>query len=247
MLSDLIDFNNYLLVNKTALKTLGPELAIYTSVISNIINQALKTKDAEIVNESFVRLDREKIEESTGISIEDQLKSDLLLVKLGIITTNDISPNLISFNFQQYLSIIASDDVKLLDAAKAKAAIGKPKGLNTSKTKYMMDATINSIECKDPQIFLALKDFVISLFDNGKFFSKQQVKIFTETLFKYSSNPDVQKEIIKLATARSWMDCTWSIQEYEKQKNATRPKVASSTWNSNTDQRRTIAVSRESL
>ena len=114
MLIDLLNSANYIMVNIDAIHILGLNTAVYCSELLNIYKKAVIKK--KIYNEKYFKIDRDYIEKHSSISVEDQLKCDANLGKAGIIKADNQDPDLIFFDVEIYASILASEDVKLLNS-----------------------------------------------------------------------------------------------------------------------------------
>ena len=129
----------------------------------------------------------------------------------------DVSdPDIVKIDVQLYLSIVTSDDLKLIENIKKEMKIKKPKGIKQSQRQYMINSIIDSIQCSSYELLTALRDWVDSIFSkpNG-FLSKSTVRVFQETLYNYTQGDlDLALRLVQIATIQGYKDCSWAINVY---------------------------------
>lgn len=220
MLIDLLNSANYIMVNIDAIHILGLNTAVYCSELLNIYKKAVIKK--KIYNEKYFKIDRDYIEKHSSISVEDQLKCDANLGKAGIIKADNQDPDLIFFDVEIYASILASEDVKLLNSVEKAVNIKKSKNVKKeNRSRYIIDLK-ESIQCRNYDVLIALKKWIDSLMDDPNYFlSKQQVIAFKSSLDEFCDG-DVKKalDIINLAIVHRYVDCAWAINLYNKTNSA---------------------------
>lgn len=248
MLVDLLSPANYIMVNRDAIKILGLNTAVYCSELLTIYKKVV-TKKKFVNEENYFNVDRDYIQKQTSLTVDDQLKCDLNLAKINIIKIDEENPNVIYFDIEIFSSVLASEDIKLLDNVAKKVKVENPKGRKQADRQYTIQKIKDSIECRNPQVLFKLKEWVESVFEAGKGMSKIQAKMFKDKLDDYC-NGDLPKAlaIIDIAIANSYIDCQWAINSYEKQNKVN--TVNSSTvnrysFNNNNTQRKTTEVSDE--
>lgn len=238
---DLFSPDNYLMINKDAIKILGLNTAVYCSILSSICSKVINKN--KYVNEyKYFEVDRKYIEKQTQLNTEEQLKCDLNLAKVNIIKINEENPNIIYFDTEVYASLLSSENIKLLDKVSEKVKIENPKGLKGATKKASIQAIKNSIECRTPEVITRLYTWIDSIFEAGKGISKAQVKLFKDQLDDYC-NGDLYKAIklLDIAIATNYTNFEWVKNNYEKATKPTNiittPQVRVST------QRRTTEIS----
>lgn len=213
---DLFSPDNYLMINKDAIKILGLNTAVYCSILSSICSKVI-VKNKYVNDEKYFLVDRKYIEKQTALSTEEQLKCDLNLAKVNIIKINEENPNIIYFDSEIYASVLASENIKLLDNLSEKVKTENPKGLKTASKKATIQAIKNSIECKTPEVITRLYTWIDSIYESGKGISKAQVKLFKDQLDDYC-NGDLNKAIklLDTAIATNYTSFEWVKNTYEK-------------------------------
>lgn len=250
MLVDLLSPANYLMINKDAIKILGLNTAVYCSELLTIYKKVV-TKKKFINEEKYFQVDREYIKKQTSLEIDEQLKCDINLTKVNIIKIDKENPNIIYFDIETFSSVLASEDIKLLDAVSSKVKVNNPRGTKEANNKYMIQELKNSIECNTPEVLFALRDWIDAIFGSNKGLSKVQIRKFKEKLDDYcNGNIKMALDIIDIAVVHAYIDCQWAINLYErgnKPSNKTTTNNRSALFNTVPEQRRTTAVSGESF
>lgn len=216
MLIDLVNSSNYIMINRDAIRIFGLNTAVYCSELLNIYKKAFTKK--KLYDDTYFKIDREYIKKQTSIEIEDQLKCDANLLKVNIIKVSTDDRDIIEFNVEVYASLLASEDIKLLDKVSAKVKVNNPKGVKQAQRDRVIIQLKESIECKTYEILVALRGWIDAVMaDPNKYLSKPQVSAFKDRLDDYC-NGDLQKalEIIRLATVHTYVDCQWAINLYER-------------------------------
>ena len=84
--------------------------------------------------------------------------------------------------------------------------------------------TMKSIAATD-ELKTALENWVDSIYDSKNFLTKAAIEIFCNKISDYSSDQTVQKELIEIATARSYKDATFVLEIYKRVHTITPTKV----------------------
>ena len=105
MLLDLLAEDNFVQYNKKLAHTLGLKEAVYVNQLMNIVYKAT-TKD-KLVNDSFIRLDRQYIYRQTTLSIEDQLKIETKLQRLNVLEKDFEDDDLLKLDIEKLEAIIS--------------------------------------------------------------------------------------------------------------------------------------------
>ena len=251
MLVDLLSPANYIMVNRDAIKILGLNTAVYCSELLTIYKKVVSKK--KFVNdENYFNVDREYIKKQTSLEIDEQLKCDLNLQKVNIIKISEENPNIIFFDVEIFSSVLASEDIKLLDNVSKKVKATTVKGSKKAEKDYSIQAIKESIECRTPEVLFKLRDWIDTIFASNGGLSKQQVRLFKDKLDEYC-NGDLQKalKIIDIAIIHAYRDCQWAINLYEKENKfgltSTQTQLNRISFTRPTEQKKTTEVSEESF
>jgi len=248
MLADLLSPANYIMVNRDAIKILGLNTAVYCSELLTIYKKVVNKK--RFVNdEKYFEVDRDYIKKQTSLEIEDQLRCDINLAKINIIKIDAENPNVIFFDIEIFSSVLASEDIKLLDNVAKKVKVENPKDGKKADKEYKIQKLKDSIECKTPEILFKLREWVDSIFESGKGMSRAQIRLFKDKLDDYC-NGDIEKAlgVIDVAITHSYIDCQWAISVYEKNNKVTTKPVNTVnrfSFGNTTQQRKTTELSDE--
>lgn len=217
MLIDILNSSNYIMVNMDAIRIFGLNTAVYCAELLNIYKKAVSKK--KLFNDGkYFKIDRDYIKKNTSIEIEDQLKCDANLLKVNIIKPDSENPDIIYFDVEVYASLLASEDIKLLDKVSSKVKVSNPKGTKQVQRERIIVNLKEAIECKTPEVLFALRGWIDSIMSDPKrVMSKQQVIIFKNTLDDYCDG-DLAKalRLIEIATTHMYVDCQWAINIYER-------------------------------
>lgn len=224
---DLFSPDNYIMINKDAIKILGLNTAIYCSILSSICSKVI-AKNKYVNTEKYFEVDRKYIEKQTSLDTEEQLKCDLNLAKVNIVKIDENNPNILYFDTEIYASVLASENIKLLNNLSEKVKKENPKGLKTASKKASIQAIKNSIECRTPEVITRLYTWIDSIYESGKGISKAQVKLFKDQLDDYC-NGDLNKAIklLDLAISTNYTTFDWVKSSYEKTLKTTSTPITS--------------------
>lgn len=216
MLLDLMNSENYISFNIELAHKVGLESAVYCAELLNIYKKAYNKK--KLIDNEYIKLDRNYIYNKTSLLTEDQLRCDLNLIKINVIKKNVDNPDIIKLDIQLLASIISSDDVKLKENIKELVTKKSPRGLKESSRQYMISELKNSIVCSNYELLTALRGWVDGVYANPKgFLSKQSIKLFQDTLNNYTQGDlDLALRIVNIATIQGYRDCQWAINSYEE-------------------------------
>lgn len=227
MLIDLLNSESYLMVNIDAIHRLGLQVAVYCSALLNISKKAQTKK--KIYNGKFFRIDRDYINQQTDLTLEEQYACDKNLEKIGVIISDEKDPDLIHIDVEQFASILASEDIRLVAKVGQNVKITSPKGVKAATRAHYVQMLKQSFECKTPEIMFAMYGWIDTIMsDPKKYLSAAQVRLFKDRLDDYC-NGDLAKAktIIGLATTHAYTDCQWAINLYESGNRATARPIAS--------------------
>lgn len=220
MLVDILSPANYIMVNRDAIKILGLNTAVYCSELLTIYKKVVKKK--AFLENNFFKVDRKYIEEQTSLDTKEQTVCDLNLKKVNIVKIDEENPDIIFFDVETFSSVLASEDVRLINTVSEKVKSTKPKGTSDASRKRIVQNLKDSIRCNNYEVLLALRDWIDSVMANPtKFLSIQQVEIFKDKLEEYcEGNVKTALKVIEQATIHQYVDCQWAINNYERENNA---------------------------
>lgn len=218
MLIDLLNSSNYIMVNRDAIRIFGLNTSVYCSELLNIYKKAVEKK--KLIEDKYFKVDRNYILKQTSLSIEDQIKCDLNLVKVNVVKVAKEDPDVLYFDIEAYASILSSEDVKLLDTVSKKVKAANPKGTKATQRERIIVNLKESIQCRTYDLLVALRGWIDSVMsDPNKYLSVQQVAIFKDKIDDYcNGNLELALHIVKIATIHQYIDCQWAINTYEKDK-----------------------------
>lgn len=216
MLSDVVSPSNYLTFNVTIAQIIGLVNAVYCAELLDIYAKA-KRKN-KIDDNQFFPVNRDYVKSKTTIKVEEQYLCDASLSSVGLIETHKDSPDMIKFDVEQFMQIIAGEDSEKVLEIQKKINLPKNKTIaNKLKKDKIKENLHNLIVCDNVRIKQALDEWLDTLFDD-KFIKKETVLKFQEVLYEYTKS-DVEKavEIIHIAISQGWTNCVYAIESYEKE------------------------------
>lgn len=215
MLLDVFDNNNSITINYKTISIFGLPTAVYLTELINIFRKA--TQKNKLIDETYFKVDRKYINTLLALSPEEQLTCDLNLIKTSVLKKSNDDPDILKIDINLYLSLLSSNDMKLIEDVRKQMKVQKPKGLKTSQRQYAINALKDSIECSNYELLTALRNWVDGVYarPNG-FLSKSSIKIFQQTLNEYTKGDlDLALRIVQIATVQGYRDCTWAINMFE--------------------------------
>lgn len=215
MLLDVFDNNNSITINYKTISIFGLPTAVYLTELINIYRKA--TQKNKLIDDAYFKVDRKYINNLLALPPEEQLTCDLNLIKTSVLKKSNDDPDVLKIDINLYLSLLSSNDVKLIEDVRKQMKIQKPKGLKTSQRQYAINALKDSIECSNYELLTALRNWVDGVYarPNG-FLSKSSIKIFQQTLNDYTKGDlDLALRVVQIATVQGYRDCTWAINMFE--------------------------------
>ncbi len=212
----ILDLFSDLNINFKAIDILGLNGAAYMSLLLSIYNKAFSKNKVD--QDGYFKIDRKYVTNKLTLLQEEQLACDLNLTKLGIMAKKNDDPDSIKIDISLYLSLITSDDLKLMEDVKKQMKVKKPKGIRQSQRQALINSLKDSIVCSNYELLTALREWVDGIFSkpNG-FLSKTTIKVFQDTLNNYTQGDlDLALRLVQIATVQGYKDCTWAINVYEK-------------------------------
>lgn len=222
MLIDALNQENYVSYNVTLAGAFGLEGAVYCSILLGIQKKAADKH--RLVDGEYFKVDRKYVYERGNIPVEDQLKIDLNLMKINLLSKHADDPDVIKLDVQYLASIMANEDVNLIDGIRKKMS-KNPKGTRETKRQAICNNLKNGISCSNYELLTKLRDWVDAIFANpNNFLSSKQIELFQQTLNRYcrmsndSCDLDKAIDIVNIAIAQGYRNCDWAIEYYEKGK-----------------------------
>lgn len=215
MLLDIFNEDNSITINLKTIKVFGLPTAVYLTELINIFKKATRKNKLQ---DGYFKLDRKYIYNLLDLSIEEQLVCDANLLKTSVLKRLSEDPNMMKIDLNLYLSILNSDDVKLIEDVRKEMKTTRPKGTTLSQRQITINNLKDSIECSNYELLTALRNWVDGVYarPNG-FLSKTAVTIFQNTLNNYTKGDlDLALRIVQIATIQGYRDCSWAIELYEK-------------------------------
>lgn len=218
MLIDLLSSENYITFSIPMTKVFGLEGAVYCSELINIYKKA--TAKNKLVDKEYIKIDRNYIFNRTTIDIETQLKYDINWAKIGLLEKSKESDDVIKLDLNLLVSMFTGTDVTTLNNLAKKAQIKSPKGIKEAKRTVLCTSLKNNIICSNDELLKSLRDWIDCIFQlPDSYLTKKQVEVFQKTLDSYTNGDlDIALEIVNIAIAHGWKDCSWAINSYEKSK-----------------------------
>ena len=215
MLLDIFNEGNSVTVNYKAIQLFGLQTATYLTELLTIYGKA--TKKGKLVDDNYFKVNRSFISDLLSLSSEEQLVCDANLAKTGLLKKHSDDPDVVKLDLQMYLSLIANDDVKLIENVKKEMSIKRPKGVKQSQRQQWINTLKDSVQCSNYELLTALRDWVDGVLarPNG-FLSKSAIKIFQDTLNNYTKGDlDLALRIVQIATVQGYKNCEWAISIFE--------------------------------
>jgi len=210
---ELVAEDSYMRVNRKLVKLVGLQAAAYWSEILDIAPHVKKKKTNN--SEGYWKLDRDYVEERTGISIEDQLTCDSLLTSLGILEEHPADPNMIGIKLEDYVSILVDDNIKQLNIVKKKVKVSKEQKARDKKNG-IISTMKHLISEQDVELHAAYESWVDSVYASGKnFLTKQKIQLFEDAVNNYTSDKAVKLKILAEGIQTGYDRPDWVISKYE--------------------------------
>lgn len=237
MLTELLNSKNYISFNIKTAQIFGLTTAVYVAELLTILDRAIEKE--KIIDKEYFKLDRKYVFSRTTLSIEEQLRIDAKLMKIGILMKHKDDPDTLKIDVKLFISVVSSEDVDLVTDLSKKLGGIKSRDTKESKRQAIITALKNSIQCSDYELLTALRNWVDAIFANpkGNYLSNASIKLFQDTLNQYTKGDlDLALRLVQIATIQGYRDCNWAISVYEKDKKI--KKIAQSTQPRVTTQKR---------
>lgn len=204
--------SNYGTYNVKCANIFGLTCAVYLSEILDIYQKAHKKNKLD--EEEYFRLNRDYIKERTTLTRNQQAELDDILSSVKVLYLKDKDHLKIDVN--HLTSILTSKDETLLNSISNECKYQSKEHKRESKNKAILENLKNSIECSNAELLSALRLWVDSVCEK-KFLNKVTIKSFQDILNNYTKGDlDMALEIVSIATQKSYSECQWAINIYEK-------------------------------
>ena len=218
MLLDLLANDNYVRFNKKLAHTIGLEEAIYLDQVINIIGKAIK-KD-KVLDDDFINLDRNYIYAQTTFTIEQQLKIEVRLQRLKVLTKDFDNDNLIKIDLEKLSAIAVSDDEELIESIQRKVSIGEVRLDSNTKANNQVSSLKKYIHTGNDELdnkVVGWLDFCIK--EKKTYINVPILQSFIKDVLSYSNNNfNIALDVVEIATKFGYRDCKWAIKRYEDDK-----------------------------
>ena len=193
---------------------LGLNAAIYLDIINEIYGKA--TKKQALDPEGYCTLDRDYIQMQTTLTVDQQLNCDVVLEQMGIVDRNFLNSDSIKVDKAKYGSILFGTDIKALQDDAKKTKVGREQQKENKKIFQAVGVKKTIIE-SDPDIKAKLCDLVDASFASKyRPLNKQSVKVFQDTIDRYTPDKNVKIKIIEIAISNGYTDPSWAINAFER-------------------------------
>jgi len=210
----------HVIVNKTAIKLLGLETAVYWSELMTVLKQ-VKLKGT--VKNGFFKLDRKYMERETGIPRDRQYLCDAILAENGIMLISESDADHLAVNLPNYAALIMDGEydavmensTKIREKAEKAAAPKKARKVLTeeekeAKRRGMIANLCNFVVEPDTDLHDAYCKWIATLVGNSRI-NSTTVSTFVSTIQKSGLPKAGQLFTIERATANCWVEASWVI------------------------------------
>ena len=229
---------SYLSVNIHVAKMFGLNVAVYWSMVSEILD---RVKDKKTVDQfGFFKIDRKYVTAKTTLTTKQQRDCDAVLSESGIVLVDSTNLDRISVNVGQMVAYIINSDVTVISNV-TPVVNKKAKSTATSKTSTklseeqkeakllgMRNSVFKYITETDPDLLAAYRNWIDSVVGNTKA-NGTTAKLFQESIDRYTTDKSVKIQLINYSALRAYIDSRWAIEYYERNvsgRNTTEQKSA---------------------
>ena len=228
MYIDLLDSENYLLVNVSLIKLLGLSGAAYCSELFTIMKKAIK-KD-KLVRSVYVKVDRDYVATRTGVSEVEQKALEDAWQKMDLIERNPgDADNVFNINAKGFLVLISGQKEftnteidKLKKKLKPKTSEKEREGKQIGKAKAIKESFV----CTSPKVKEKLWEWVDTIvFETTKPLSKRLADIFWQSIKEYADGDEgVMLKVIQKSITNGYVESTYAISVYEEELKHRKPR-----------------------
>lgn len=223
MTVDLLNMDNYVSYNIKVAQTLGLHISIYIQLLFSIWQKADRKKS--LVENKYIKVDRDYITFMTTFSTEEQLKLDGVLSKLGIIKKNTDDKDLLELDMTLYAAIISSSDETFLNKLKSKVSVKDTRESKEIKRQNKSDKIRECLKtcykCSNLELSNAINKWIDSVLDKPSgenYMTKENVLNFQTSMNTYTKGDlDLALSVLKIATEHGFKYFDYAKNTYEKQ------------------------------
>ena len=222
---DLLDLNNYILVNKTLIKIFGLKAAAYCAELFTIVKKAVAKH--KVVENNFICVDRDYVESTIGVDKEEQQQFENVWETMDLLAKHPSKPDTFTLNVSGFVELIsATKGLSKTELKKIKSRLKpQPRVSKEDKKKEIVKALKYNVVCSNETIKNKIYEWIDELCINGKYpLSNAVVKSFVDTLENYTQDEVKATSIIQIAINNGWKECYWAINSYERNV-ANRPRT----------------------
>lgn len=204
--------SNYGTYNVKCAQIFGLTCAIYLSEILDIYQKAHKKN--KIDEEEYFKLNRDYIRERTTLDRTQQSELDDILSSVKVLQLKD--KDHLKIDVDHLTAILTSRDEELLKSISNECKYQSKEQKRESKNRALIENLKSSIECSNDELLAALRNWVESVCEKN-FMNKATVKSFQKVLDGYCRGDlDMALEIVDIATKKSYKECQWAINIFER-------------------------------
>lgn len=209
MLIEILSQSNYKSFNIKIAHLLGLETAVYLNALIEINEKAIRKE--KISEDGFFTLDRKYISDVTTLSDKKQLELDIILKESNIL---EVSKNNIKINLNVLTSISMTTDESLV----ADLSTIRDKANYKTKNQFILHGVKQSIDEKLPGDLKEAYYEWLEAVNNRFGYVTKQMAIEAQKKVDAAATHDLNKaiDIVHIATANSWKDMKWAIQNYNE-------------------------------
>lgn len=214
---DLLDVNNYILVNKTLIKIFGLKAAAYCAELFTIVKKAVSKN--KVVENDFICVDRNYIESTIGVDVDEQKQFEDAWETMDLLFKHPSKPDTFTLNVSGFVELIsATKGLSKTELKKIKSRLKpQPRASTEEKKKAIANALKSNVVCSNERVMLKIYEWIDELCINVKYpLSNTVVKSFVDTLTNYTKDEEKSISIIQIAINNGWKDCYWAINSYER-------------------------------
>lgn len=217
MYVDLLNSNNYLSINISLIQKVGLNEAVYLSELLNILKKAMKKN--KLIEGNYVKVDRRFISSRTTLSPDKQREIDAKLIGLDLLASHPTMKDVVSVNSLGIVSLISLDESELekdaLDAMTRAFRAKTDSESNHLKGKAIAKRLKQAVITPNAYLRSLMNAWIDAILENSSL-TKDAISDFQKTVFGYSSDVNVVKEVLSVAIRNRYAYADAAIDAYEK-------------------------------
>lgn len=211
MYLDIYDFGTY---NRRFAQLAGLQAAVYWNELMCICKQVVKKSTFDEFG--FFTLDRNYVYSQTSLTVEQQIESDKILIKLGLVDLDPDNPNRLRTRQREFNAIVTEErdaEIKqIIKTAKSATKAGKSEG----KRIGTINRLISQLHETDSAVLTAYRNWLEVVYDKNVN-KNSQIQIAEETLNNFTDNAESKIAVLKIATTNAYRELHWAVDIYQKQ------------------------------